>query len=394
MKRHKICLVLLLSLALGCGNGQNTDGEKQAENLTQTETQKQEGSVTEAPKRSEIVIQNTSTGQKPTPTPNPEETDEQVVVYNVFASGIEIADDGILYAIGIKGQYNEYPSSRIVRVNKPWQYILAFDENGTCLWDMYMVFPTGYSWTEHEKGTILAWSDGFLYAVLPKHGKTPVLYRLNQETWEWQELYCFEKFSKINNVVFMEGKCYVCGILAKPGEKPLVQNLKYLEEHPNTYKGEAIGYIDMKNMEAGVTLLPIDVPMELVKLTEDTLGIYQLGDDAYYFMRYIPTEEKWEKTEIAVYDFKFETPSRENFVGYEDGCFYIKRNVIPPYDSICYATADGVEIELKVFSDEQVVDYLKSDGTFLYYRVQGGPIDEVQAIRISDLFERFTAENE
>ena len=394
MNRYKICLVLLFSLVLvGCGSGQNADGEKQAVSPSKAEEVE----------RTEIVIQNTSTGQKPTltPTPIPEEKkDELVFVYDEFSGMVydmAIADDGTLYAICNFQETKNLKKDNTIILTKPKQYLYAFDENGACLWRLRMMFPTGDlldSYFDLDKMGMLEWSDGFLYAVLPKNYKTPVLYQFNLETWEWKELYCFETFSKINSFVFMGDRLYVYGILENPKEKPLVQNLEYLKQYPHRYNGEAIGYIDLKNRETDVTLLPIDVPKDMIKLTEDTLGIYQMGEDATYFWKYTPAEETWEQTDIAVSYYRStleesseKSPLCQEFVGYEEGCIYVK-NV----DNICYETEDGTEMTLLRSTFEP--RYFKSDGIFLYYYTHTGLITKIQRIRISDLFERIAEETE
>ena len=393
--RHKIWLILLLSFAFGCGNAQNTDGEKQVEaqkqeeNTIQTKTPTQ----TEAPKRSEIVIQNTSTGQQPTPTPMPkEESDDLIFVYDSFrgySDDIAIADDGTLYTICDWAEDKQCIPDRPIQLTKPKQRLYAFDKNGACLWQMDMMFQTGDVWdlVTEEKGIVIEWSEGFLYAVLPEYLKTPVLYRLNQETWEWQEVYRFEKFSEINNVVFLGDRIYVQGILLKSSEKELVQNPEYVEQYRYLYKGQAIGYLDRKNPDAGVTLLPIDVPSEMIKLTEDTLGIYQTGDEAWRFWKYTPAQELWEKTDIAVSYYRStweeraeKSPWCKNFSGYADGCIYLK-NV---YD-ICYETEDGTERIL--FTEGSMPYFLQSDGMFLYYYTHVGDTKKIKRIEISKLFE-------
>ena len=386
MNRYKICLVLLFSLVLvGCGSGQNADGEKQAVSPSKAEEVE----------RTEIVIQNTSTGQKPTltPTPIPEEKkDELVFVYDEFSGMVydmAIADDGTLYAICNFQETKNLKKDNTIILTKPKQYLYAFDENGACLWQMDMMFQTGDVWdlVREEKGIVIEWSEGFLYAVLPEYLKTPVLYRLNQEIWEWQEIYRFEKFSEINNVVFLGDRIYVQGILVNPGEKELVQNPEYVKQYEKHYKGQAIGYLDMKNPDAGVTLLPIDVPSEMIKLTEDTLGIYQTGDEAWRFWKYTPAQELWEKTDIAVSYYRStleerveKSPWCKNFSGYADGCIYLK-NV---YD-ICYETEDGTERIL--FTEGSMPYFLQSDGMFLYYYTHVGDTKKIKRIEISKLFE-------
>ena len=399
MKRQKIWLALLLSLSIGCGNGQHTDGEQQAENLTQTETQKQEGNVTEAPKRSEIIIQNSSTEQRPTPTPNPEaELDELVLVYDGLeyedVKDITIGEDGTLYALCITERIQSYDKSKTVNIKKQEQCIYAFDRNGKIMWRAETLFPAIKLVEDVQVDSALmlleAGGDGCLYMVVPGLDKIPVLYQLNLETWEWKELYRFARFSEINNLVFMGERMYVHGLLVKPSEKELVQNPEYVEQYQHRYEGQTIGYMDMENLDAGVTLLPIDVPGDMIKLDEDTLGIYQTGDEAWRFWKYTPAQELWEKTDIGVSYYrsmpeesKEKSPWCECFSGYGDGCIY-RKNMF----NICYETEDGTEQIL--FTSGSSLQYLQSDGTFLYYYTMGN-IHKIQRMEISKLFESRTS---
>ena len=404
VKRYKIWLALLLSLAMGCGSVQNADGEKQTENLTQTETQKQGESVTQAPKRSEITIQNSSTGQKPTPTPNPEdELNELVLVYDGLeyenVKDITIGEDGTLYALCITESIQSYEENRTVNIKKQEQWIYAFDKNGKIMWRAETFFPAiplvkkvqVDSVVKHiEMGRVLlqAGGDGCLYMVVPGLAGIPVLYQLNLETWEWQELYRFARFSEINNLVFMGDRMYVHGLLANPSEKELVQNPEYVEQYQHRYEGQTIGYMDMENLDAGVTLLPIDVPGDMIKLDEDTLGIYQTGDEAWRFWKYTPAQELWEKTDIGVSYYRSmpeeseeKSPWCEYFSGYGAGCIY-RKNIF----HICYETEDGTEQIL--FTSADSPQYLQSDGTFLYYYTEGN-IHKIQRMEISKLLEYY-----
>lgn len=388
MKKGIVLVLLLACMLAGCGQKETV--QEAVPTPTQEATQALETKV--------ISMIQTSGGGVPSPTPLGEiETDELIFEYEEFGGYVEdiaIADDGTLYAICLWEEDKQvYAGENSIWLTKSEQYLYAFDENGECLWQMDLMFPAfrvadlSYRLTQDA---IIEWSDGFLYMVLPGLHKMPVLYRLNLETWEWQELYCFERFSIVSNLEFMEDRLYVHGILANPKEKPLLQDVEYLEKR---YEGEAFGYMDMKNLQAGVTLLPVDVPWDMIKLTEDTLGIYQLEKDARYFWRYTPAEEKWEKTAIAIAynrvlpeEMLEKSPVCEYFAGYEDGCFYV-RNI----GNFCYQTSDGTEL-LRFGIDN--MRYLKTDGTFLYYYYHVYEEKGIRRIRISDLVERFTTENE
>ena len=178
----------------------------------------------------------------------------------------------------------------------------------------------------------------------------------------------------------MEERLYVHGILAKPSEKEFVQKPEYVEQYQHRYEGQAIGYLDMGNTDAGVTLLPIDVPSDMIKLTKDTLGIYLEGEESC-FWKYIPVEGTWEQTDIATVKYSGTAEhfvSYREFVAYEDGCFYVKDG-----KTICYQTVNGTEQEL--FESDGSVQGLKTDGTFLYYYSNEWSTKGVQRIEISEL---------
>ena len=407
MKRYRMWFVLLLVFAIGCGNSQTIDEEQPTETPTKAELPKQE----------ETLEQEKIAEEEKTPKQNEREEQIYTSTYLENIDDIAIPDDGRLYAVylqELEQGYKEVKGKELLVINKPSQWLLEFASSGECVCVGEMISSPG-------EVMALEWEDDFLYMVIPGIDKMPVLYQVNQlsavyseevetykkiteanvdfydsiqemnafsnlDMWNLQELYCFDMFSEINRLVFMGDRVYVHGILKNPEEKPLVQNLEYVETYPDTYKGQAIGYMDMKNLDAGVTLLPVDVPQDMIKLTEDTLGIYQMGEDATYFWKYTPAEEKWEQTDIAVDKYSEtaeESASYGAFSGYEDGCFYVKNG-----NCVCYKTVDGIEQEL--FDSDGFVHGLKTNGTFLYYYSYEWSTKEVRSIRISDLLENKT----
>ena len=400
MKRHKIWLALLLSLAVGCGNSQNADGEQQAENLTQTETQKQE----------EILEKEDMSGQSET---------ENLVYTSSYLKNIDdiaLTTDGRLYAVGLQNLYTtskEKDGKEWLVIEQPSQWLYEFDSDGKMVCVGEMMFSPG-------EVMALEWYDDILYMVVPRIDKMPMLYQVgnlaevhsdvvqtvkklretdpnvnnyikeylafsNLDMWNLQELYRFDTFSEINRLVFIGERLYVFGILANPNENPFVQNLEDVENYPNRYEGQAIGYMDIKNLEAGITLLPMDGrPQDMIKLTEDMLGIYLAGEEEACFWKYIPEKEKWEKTDIAEVKYSEmteESVSYGKFVAYEDGCFYVKGG-----NFICYKTGNGTEQE--VFESDGLIKCLETDGIFLYYYSDEWKTKEVRRIRISDLLKQ------
>ena len=392
MKKVTVFVLLLACMLSGCNQ------KETVQDVVPTPTKE----VTQALETKVISIVQNSGGGVSSPTPRSEErTEDLVFVYDKFDSSIyslDVAEDGTLYAISLQAETTFYSQDKMVEIGKPKQWLYAFNANGECLWRVEMLLPTIDLQYHLEGGvdtkmTVVEWEDGFLYVVLPEIHKMPVLYRLDLETWEWQEIYRFEKFSEIRKLVFMEEKLYVQGILAKPSEKEFVQKPEYVEQYQNRYEGQAIGYLDVENTDAGVTLLPIDVPSDMIKLTEDTLGIYQTGDEAWRIWKYTPAKETWEQTDIGLSYYRStaeesaeKSPVCQNFLGYADGCIYLKNGC-----DICYETPDGTELTL--FTSGMIHD-LKSDGTFLYYYIQSMEGEEIRRIRISELFERSIAENE
>ena len=391
MKRYKIWFVLFLSLAVGCGKAQNVDSEQQ------TQVQKQE----------ELLEQN--------------ETSELVYTSDYVGNidDIAVTEDGQLYVISLQEleqSKEEINGKELSVITQPSQWIYEFASDGACICQGEMLYSPG-------KAMALEWSEGSLYMVIPGINKMPVLYQVDDmssvyemhekaeqwpwqdlekytsynqwsiqekevindiqnfrllDTWTLQELYHFDMFSEINHLVFLEDRLYVYGIL----ENSLVQNLEYLETYPDTYKGQAIGYLDMKNLDAGVTLLSVDgIPKDMIKFTEDTLGVYLAGEDVSSFWKYTPAKQTWEQTDIATVKYSGTAEDSKvysDFGAYEDGCFYVKNDNI-----VCYKPVNGTEQEL--FESDGSVQGLKIDGTFLYYYSNEWSEKEVRRVEISEL---------
>ena len=409
MKYNKIWLVLFLIFVVGCGNAQNADGEQQTENLTQTENLEQK----ESSKQEEIQEQSAT---------------EKLVYTSDYVGNVDeivIDENGHVYAIGwqdLKKSNEEKNGNEFTVITYPKQWLYEFDADGKCLSSGEMTFSSG-------EAMALEWSDGYLYMVVPGVNQHPVLYQVDNlstvyemhevaDAWPWdtlsdydrytqwllygegikedylkfnslnvwtlEELYRFDMFSEINRLVFMGDRIYVYGMLANPNENPLVQNLEYAENYPNTYKGQAIGYLDKNNLDAGVTLLSMDgVPQDMIKFDENTLGIYMAGEDEACFWKYIPAKETWEKTDIAVNkesEAAKDSAVYGEFAAYETGCFYVKTGNV-----VCYNAGNGTEQEL--FQSEGVVTCLKTDGTFLYYYTHVGETKKIKRVEISKLFE-------
>ena len=396
MKRYKIWCVLVLSLAVGCGKAQNADGEQQIQ----------------VKKQEELLEQN--------------ETQELVYTFDYVGNidDIAVTEEGQLYVISLQEleqSKEEMNGKELSVIKKPTQWIYEFASDGACICQGEMLYSPG-------KAMALEWSEGSLYMVIPGMNQMPMLYQVDDmasvyemhekaEQWPWQDLekydsysawmsqnkevqndilqefrlldtwtlqecYCFDTFSEINRLVFMEDKLYVYGVLTNPEENAFVQNLEFLENDMQSYQGEAIGYLDMKNPDAGITLLPMDgIPKDMIKLTEDTLGIYLAGKDTTSIWKYTPSKETWEQTAMA--EVKSGGTAENSavyreFATYKDGCFYVKNDNV-----VCYKQANGTEVEL--FESDGSVQGLKTDGTFLYYYSNEWSEKEVRRVEISEL---------
>ena len=198
MKKVTLLFLLLTCMLTACGQ------KEVMQEVTPTPTQE-----------SEVIPIIQTTGGAPTPTPIEEkETDKLIFDYDDFSGYVEditVADDGTLYAICLNEKSKSYSKGKPIRIPKPQQYLYAFDGNGECLWrveTMLPILPSADLSYRTTQDAIMEWLDGFLYIVLPGLQHLPVLYRFNPETLEWQELYYFETFSLINNLVFMGDKAW------------------------------------------------------------------------------------------------------------------------------------------------------------------------------------------
>ena len=401
--KNKIWLVLLFGFAIGCGSGQKAGREQPAESLTQTEVQKQEERVTETD-----VLKDSG-------------TDELVYSSEFLGNIVDIAvtEDGRLYAIEfqeLSQSYMESNGKELLIITQPKLWLYEFDSNGACVCFGGSLYSSGDAMT-------VEWAEDSLYVVVPGVNGVPALYQVGhlsevssdvvetykkiretiQETdenisnytqefqafrdldiWTLQELYCFDIFSEITRLVFLGDRLYVYGILETLDENSLVQNIEFSEMHPNTDIRQAVGYLDMKNLEAGVTLLSMNgIPQDMIKFDENTLGIYLAGEDAASFWKYIPANEIWEQTDIAEVKYSEtteDTASYSELAAYEDGCFYVKDDNV-----VCYKTVTGTECEL--FESDGSVQCLKTDGTYLYYYSDEWAAREVRRIGISGVLE-------
>ena len=384
--KNKIWLVLLFGFAIGCGSGQKAGREQPAESLTQTEVQKQEERVTETD-----VLKDSG-------------TDELVYSSEFLGNIVDIAvtEDGRLYAIEfqeLSQSYMESNGKELLIITQPKLWLYEFDSNGTCVCFGGSLYSSGDAMT-------VEWSEDSLYVVVPGVNGVSALYQVGhlsevssdvvetykkiretiQETdeninnytqefrafnaldmWTLQELYRFDTFSEINRLVFMGDRLYVYGLLENSDEKR-----------------QAIGYLDMKNLDAGVTLLSVDgIPQDMIKFDENTLGIYLAREAATSLWKYTPAKETWEQTDIAAVKYS-ETEeasvSYSKFAAYEDGCFYVKDGNV-----VCYKTVAGTEQEL--FESDGSVQGLETDGTYLYYYSGEWTEREVRCIGISELLE-------
>ena len=365
MKRYKIWLVLLLSFAIGCGSSQQTDGEQKAENLMQTEAQKQEelSEQEEMSKQEETSKQEESEEQKET---TEQKKTEKLVFTSDYLGNIDemvLAKDGRVYALGWQSLY----TTSMKQNGKGWtvikqsmQRLYQFDANGRfiCVGDMAFSYGDAMA---------LVWAEKCLYMVVPQINEIPTLYQVTNlnnvknlavDSWIMKELYRFETFSEINNLVLLGDRLYVHGVLKT--------------------EGTVIGYMDVNAPETGVTLLDMDdTPQNMMKLDEDTLGIYLAGEDETCFWKYIPAQEQWEKTDIAA----DESAVYGEFIAYENGCFYAKNGNV-----VCYQAVNGTEQEL--FECDGAIECLGTEGTFLYYYSDEWQTREIRRIRISELLEQ------
>ena len=414
--KQKFWLVLLCSFAIGCGNGQNADGETLIENTAQTETLEQEENVTqvETQKQEESVTK--------TDVSKDRGMDELVYTFEDLENITDIAvtDDGRLYVTCFQEMKQEYKKSKgkeLLVITQPTQWLYEFASDGACVCLGELLYSP-------REAMALEQSEDFLYVMVPGVNGVPVLYQVEHlsevysdvvetykkfkemgadsntyiqefldfsdlDIWTLQELYRFDTFSEINRLVFLGDRLYVYGTLGNPDDKSLVQNVEFSEMHPNTDIRQAVGYLDMKNVEAGVTLLPVDgIPQDMIKFDENTLGIYLAGEDVASLWKYIPENETWEQTDIAAVkksEIEEDSVSYSEFAAYEDGCFYVKDGNV-----VCYKTVDGTEQEL--FECAGSVKVLKTDGTYLYYYSDEWATREVRRIEISELLEGSTEE--
>ena len=102
----------------------------------------------------------------------------------------------------------------------------------------------------------------------------PTLYTIDTKTWEIVELYQFENYSNIENVVCIGDYFYVVGWLKEVPEKEY-------ELHPDiydyTYQGECVSRVNIG--EEQVEVLSVDFPIDIIGTNKDTLLVYHYNEE-------------------------------------------------------------------------------------------------------------------
>ena len=150
---------------------------------------------------------------------------------------------------------------------------------------------------------------------------------------EQSELYQFETYSNINNVVCVGDYFYVIGYLKEVPEKEYTL-------HPDIdtyeYRGECISRIKMGEETPQEEIIPVDFPMDIVGTNKGNLVIYHYNEEkGFGFLEFDSekatlSEVGWSKKQIAIY----------NMVQCKDGFLFERVN------ELYYGTKEGVETKL------------------------------------------------
>ncbi len=281
---------------------------------------------------------------------------------------IAVDEEGYLYTVNCITELEEGATVDISTYSSFVQLFQVYDLEGSCIKEVELTLGTGSI-------SFLTAKEGTLYCIAMKSELAtwgPTLYTIDTKTWKVNELYQFETYSNINNVVFVENYVYVIGCLKEIPEKEYTL-------HPDidfyTYQGECISRIKMGEETPQEEIIPIDFPMDIVETNKDTLLIYHYNEEnGFGFLEFNPkeatlTEVGWRKNQDSI----------ANLTQCKDGFLFLKGQ------GIYYGTLNNVETRLSKNEVAFMGNFAYQRGFLFYMRLDG-----VERMGVNDLIKNNT----
>ncbi len=267
---------------------------------------------------------------------------------------IAVDEEGYLYTVTCITELEEDAIVDASTYSSFVQLFQVYDLEGTCVKEVELTLGTGNI-------RFLTAKEGTLYCIAMKSELAtwgPTLYTINTKTWEVTELYQFESYSNINNVVCVGDYFYVIGYLKEVPEKEYTL-------HPDidfyTYQGECISRIKMGEETPQEEIIPVDFPMDIVETNKDTLLIYHYNEEkGFGFLEFDP-----EKVTLAEVGWRKYQDSIVNLTQCKDGFLFLKNN------AIYYGTLDNIESRLSKNEVAFMGNFAYQRGFLFYMRSEG-----------------------
>ena len=315
MKRVTVlCLVLVCMLA-GCGQKEALQEVMPTQETAPTLTQK---ATTE--NESEIIpIIQTVGGSATSPTLAPGEVAEDSVFQYKESKNtdcFDVDEDGLLYTITHVKEKNR---SQIIKIH---------DLDGNCMEEHGV--KIGNRKAEH-----LLVEENYVYVLVSETDCANVLYQIDRTTGEAKRLYDFTEFEAVYDMVLLGDTMYVLAEYANYTEKEFINYQDwYVQSKGRDY---VVISLDVNEEIPELVFVPFDLPMYILKVNEDTLGIYGIAERyKYRLFAYSPEENTLQG--ISAFYSTGEILFRRPFQYYEDGIFMIYRD-----KNIYYVSQDETE---------------------------------------------------
>ena len=342
MKKVTALFLLLACMLAGCGQKETMKEAIPTSEAAPISTQKTTPMQGTTPtKEVEFIPIIQTSGGAPTPTVAAgQETEDGVFRYEASAGPecFAVDEEGLLYTIA------KYPTQTSPATLK------IYDWDGNCIKEH--VLEIGIEKVKH-----LLVGENYLYLLIPETDCANVLYRIDRTTWEAKRLYDFTEFENIFDMVLLGDTMYVLAEYENYKDKEFINYQDwYFDSNGRDY---IVASLKINEETLELVFVPVDLPMYIFAVNEDTLGIYE-NDEEYTYRLFAYSSEDNTFQEISASYSTGEDIYRRPFQYYEDGIFMVYN-----WDNIYYVSKDGTEHEL-LQMDNQF--YARSSGINLYNR--------------------------
>ena len=335
MKKVTVLCLLLACMLAGCGQKETGQEITPTQEAIPIPTKK----VTKTQEAEIIPIIQTVGGGAPSPTLAPGQVAEDSVFQykeSKHTDRFDVDEDGLLYTI--------------TKEKGGLQTIKIHDLDGNCIEKQGVKIGNGKA--EH-----LLVEENYLYVLVPEKDCANVLYQIDRTTWEAKRLYDFTEFEAVYDMVLLGDTMYVLAEYDNYKEKEFV-NYQDWYQFSNLGRDYVVAYLQVTEETPKLDFVLFDLPLYILEVNEDTLGIYGVAErHKYRLFAYSPEENTLQG--ISAFYSMSETLFRCPFQCYEDGIFMIYRS-----SNIYYVSQDETE-HVILCTD---IDFYVRNSTYWYNR--------------------------